>query len=121
MNQDLLIELGTEELPPKALQQLANAFANDIINSLAEANLPHQGYEVFATPRRLALLVKGLANVQADQQVERRGPAVKAAFDADGKPTKAAEGFARGCGVPVDQLETIKTNKGEWLGCSGSR
>ncbi|WP_252177757.1 glycine--tRNA ligase subunit beta [Endozoicomonas sp. 4G] len=112
---DFLVELGTEELPPKALKSLSDAFTQGIVDRLNNAQLSFDSFEAFATPRRLALLIKGLETAQPDQQLERRGPAVKAAFDAEGKATKAAEGFARSNGVPVDQLETLETNKGAWL------
>jgi glycyl-tRNA synthetase beta chain len=113
--QDFLVELGTEELPPKALKNLSNAFNQGIIDGLNNAQLSFDSYESFAAPRRLALLIKGLDTAQPDQNLERRGPAVKAAFDAEGKPTRAAEGFARSNGVTVDQLETLETDKGAWL------
>lgn len=112
---DLLIEIGTEELPPKALLKLSNAFTAGTEEGLKKAELDFTAVESFATPRRLAVLVKGLDDAQADKEVERRGPAVAAAFDTDGKPTKATEGFARSCGITPDQLETIQTDKGDWL------
>ena len=113
--QDFLVELGTEELPPKALKKLSDAFTNGIIDGLKNAQLSFEGFESFAAPRRLALLVKGLETAQPDQKLERRGPAVKAAFDAEGNPTRAAEGFARSNGVTVEQLEQQETPKGAWL------
>ncbi|MGI0118550.1 glycine--tRNA ligase subunit beta [Zooshikella sp. RANM57] len=113
--QDFLVELGTEELPPKALQSLSIAFANGIIDGLKAANLKYANHQVFATPRRLALLLNQLEVQQPDQEVERRGPALTAAFDADGKPTKAAEGFARSCGTTVDNLDTLTQGKNAWL------
>lgn len=112
---DFLVELGTEELPPKALKSLSNAFTHGILDRLKNAQLSFDSFEAFAAPRRLALLIKGLDTAQPDQQLERRGPAVKAAFDREGKATKAAEGFARSNGVSVDQLETLTTDKGAWL------
>ncbi|MGI9279764.1 MAG: glycine--tRNA ligase subunit beta [Endozoicomonas sp.] len=112
---DFLVELGTEELPPKALKTLSNAFTQGIVDRLKSAQLSFDSFEAFAAPRRLALLIKGLETAQPDQQLERRGPAVKAAYDAEGKATKAAEGFARSNGVSVDQLETLETDKGAWL------
>ena len=113
--QDFLVELGTEELPPKALKKLSAAFTDGIIDGLKNAQLSFEGFESFAAPRRLALLVKGLETAQPDQKLERRGPAVKAAFDAEGNPTRAAEGFARSNGVTVEQLEQQETPKGAWL------
>ncbi len=113
--QDFLVELGTEELPPKALKKLSHAFTQGIIAGLDSAQLSYGEYHSFAAPRRLALLIKGLEVAQPDQKLERRGPAVQAAFDATGNPTKAAEGFARSNGVSVEQLETLDTPKGAWL------
>lgn len=112
---DLLIEIGTEELPPKALLKLSNAFTAGITDGLTKAELDFGQVEPFAAPRRLAVLVKDLDETQADKEVERRGPALTAAFDDDGNPTKATEGFARSCGVTPDQLETMETDKGAWL------
>lgn len=112
---DLLIELGTEELPPKALKSLSVAFANEVLKQIDDAGLEHGEMQVFAAPRRLAFRINALATEQADRAIERKGPAVKAAFDGDGKPTKAAEGFAQSCGLSVDQLDTTETDKGAWL------
>jgi glycyl-tRNA synthetase beta chain len=112
---DLLIEIGTEELPPKALLGLSQAFTKGLADALSELGLQFSDVRGFCTPRRLAVMVSALANAQADRQTERRGPAVAAAFDPQGRPTKAAEGFARSCGVDVEQLETLATDKGEWL------
>ena len=113
--QDLLIEIGTEELPPKALKRLATSFANEIHEGLDKQELVHESYQWFASPRRLAVIVRALATEQEDREVEKRGPAVAAAFDDEGNPTKAAEGFARSCGVEVAQLERLETDKGSWL------
>ncbi len=115
MAQNLLVEIGTEELPPKALRTLAEAFAEGLAKELEGAELAHDGIQWHAAPRRLALTVKGLAQAQADKVVEKRGPAVQAAFDADGNPTKAAMGWARGNGIEVAQAERLITDKGEWL------
>lgn len=112
---DFLIELGTEELPPKALRSLQDAFAEDLLKRFSGAGLSFGDCERFGAPRRLALFVKDLQLAQPDEAFERRGPAVKAAFDAEGKPSKAAEGFARSNGVSVDELERMSTDKGEWL------
>lgn len=103
---DLLIEIGTEELPPKALNKLARAFCNETRDGLGKADLKFKDIKTYAAPRRLALLISDLDEAQQDKTVERHGPAVQAAFDTDGKPTKAAEGFARSVGVTVDELET---------------
>jgi glycyl-tRNA synthetase beta chain len=115
MAQNFLIELGTEELPPTQLRTLAEAFAANFEAELKGADLAHAGVKWYAAPRRLALKVADLAEGQADKVVEKRGPAVAVAFDADGNPTKAAEGWARGNGITVDQAERLKTDKGEWL------
>ncbi|EHU6506462.1 glycine--tRNA ligase subunit beta [Vibrio cholerae] len=115
MAKEFLIELGTEELPPKQLRTLAEAFAANFAAELATADIAHEGVTWFATPRRLALKVANLAESQPDRVVEKRGPAVNVAFDADGKPTKAAEGWARGNGITVEQAERLVTDKGEWL------
>ena len=112
---DLLVEIGTEELPPKSLKRLSNAFAGAISDGLAKASLSHQGISEFATPRRLAVLVRQLEQCQPDKSVQRRGPALTAAFGEDGCPTPAAQGFAKGCGVSVDELERLENNNGAWL------
>ena len=112
---DLLIELGTEELPPKALPDLSAALTEELVRQLDDAGLAHGAVESFAAPRRLAVLVRDLADKQADRQVERLGPALQAAYDADGQPTKAAEGFAASVGLSVDQLDRRDTDKGERL------
>ncbi|MFG0771933.1 glycine--tRNA ligase subunit beta [Vibrio plantisponsor] len=115
MAKEFLIELGTEELPPKQLRTLAEAFAANFEAELKAADLAHEGIKWFATPRRLALKVINLSEGQADKVVEKRGPAIAVAFDADGKPTKAAEGWARGNGITVEQADRLKTDQGEWL------
>ncbi len=114
-NQDLLIELGTEELPPKALKKLSVAFTNGIVDGLKKAGFEINEVESFAAPRRLAVLIKDVAASQPDREVERKGPALKAAYDADGKPTKAVMGFAKSCGVEVEDLQQQETDKGVWL------
>lgn len=110
-----LVEIGTEELPPKALRNLAESFAANLTAELDSAGLAHGDVNWYAAPRRLALKVANLSASQPDRVVEKRGPAIAAAFDASGAPTKAAEGWARGCGITVDQAERLKTDKGEWL------
>lgn len=113
--ENLLIELGTEELPPKALRKLAESFLANFTDELTKADLAFKSAVWYAAPRRLAINVTELALAQADKIVEKRGPAVSSAFDAEGKPTKAAEGWARGNGITVDQAERLVTDKGEWL------
>ncbi|MCK0744792.1 glycine--tRNA ligase subunit beta [Chromohalobacter nigrandesensis] len=111
----LLVELGVEELPPGAIESLANALRDGIANGLAEAEVPFEVARAYATPRRLAVSIEALGDKQPDREIERRGPALAAAFK-DGEPTKAAEGFARSCGVEVADLIHLETDKGTWLG-----
>ena len=113
--QNFLVEIGTEELPPKALKTLATSFADNVEAELNQAGLTFDKIEWFAAPRRLAVKVLNLATQQPSKEIEKRGPAVSAAFDAEGRPTKAAEGWARGCRITVEQAERIATDKGEWL------
>lgn len=117
--QDLLVELGCEELPPGTLQQLAEAFCSSVRSQLEAAGIEYRAEDsrVFYTPRRLAFRLAGVAGRQPDQVQERKGPSVAAAFDADGQPTQAALGFARSVDRPVDALDRQKTDKGEWLFC----
>ncbi len=109
---DFLVELGSEELPPKALKQLAKSFLQVIEKGIQAAQLNYLSAQSFSTPRRLAVLVKGLDLHQPDQANEMLGPPLQAAFDKQGEPTKAAQGFARKCGVAVEQLQQKETNKG---------
>ncbi|MDP5147469.1 glycine--tRNA ligase subunit beta [Shewanella sp. ULN5] len=113
--ENLLIEIGTEELPPKALRNLAESFLANFSDELAKADLPFSASTWYAAPRRLAISFTELALSQADKVVEKRGPAVTSAFDAEGNPTKAAIGWARGNGITVEQAERLVTDKGEWL------
>ena len=113
---DLLVEIGTEELPPKALRALSEAFATELAAELDAAGLTHGAASPFATPRRLAVLVPGVPGTQPDRDVERRGPPLARAFDDNDEPTKAALGFARSVGVEVDRLVRIETGDGAWLG-----
>ncbi len=112
---DFLIEIGTEELPPKALKSLIDAFEQNVRDGLSNARLDCDDISAFATPRRLALLIHKLADKQADQTVTVKGPPVHIAFDDAGKPKPAATAFAKKCGVSVDELDREKTEKGEWL------
>jgi len=111
-----LVEIHTEELPPKALPKLARAFLQEIEERLRKVELSFDATQLFATPRRLAVIVKNLAERQADTLVERKGPALQAAFDKDNNPTPACLGFARSCHTTVDQLLTIKNATGTWVG-----
>ncbi|WP_349342119.1 glycine--tRNA ligase subunit beta [Marinobacter sp. MMG032] len=113
--QDFLVELGTEELPPKALKPLSDAFTQGIARGLEEAGVEFATVESFAAPRRLAVRIRDLADSQQDKSVEKRGPAVKAAFDDAGNPTRALTGFATSLGVTPDQLDTLETDKGAWV------
>ena len=113
---DLLVEIGTEELPPKALRTLSESFAAELAAELDAAGLAHGTPAPYATPRRLAVLVPGVPGTQPDRDVERRGPPLARAFDGNDEPTKAALGFARSVGVEVDRLVRIETGDGAWLG-----
>ena len=113
----LLIEIGTEELPPRSLAALSAAFGEGLLKGLVETGLAdaRAASELFASPRRLAVRVADVRAAAAAREVERRGPAVKAAFDANGQPTRALLGFAQSCGVDVAALQTVETDKGAWL------
>lgn len=113
---DFLVEIHTEELPPKALNRLAKSFFDEIIMRLDKMELGYRGAQFFATPRRLAVYVQKLINKQPDSTVERKGPALEAAYDQSGSPTPACIGFARSCGVTPDQLIKIKNEQGTFLG-----
>jgi glycyl-tRNA synthetase beta chain len=115
INETLLIELGTEELPPKSLKTLAIAFYDNIKSQLDSNDLSYSDIKWFATPRRLAVQVIDLNDKQADKVVEKRGPAVNVAFDEQGQPSKAAMGWARSNGITIEQAERLITPKGEWL------
>ena len=112
---DLLVEIGTEELPPKALRGLMDAFAANVTAALDEARLAHGDVRAYASPRRLAVIVDGLAAGQEDRRLSQKGPPVAVAYDDDGKPLPPATAFAKKCGVPVADLGRVKTDKGEWL------
>jgi len=112
---DLLFELGTEELPPRTLAALSAALTENVVKGLDAAGIAHGRFHSFATPRRLALWVEKLADSQPDRSVEKRGPPLANAFDAQGAPAQSAIAFARNCGVPVTALERMSTDKGSWL------
>ena len=118
---DFLVEIGTEELPPKALRELELAFANGVKSGLAAAGLAHGDLQSYATPRRIAVLVKRLASRQPEQNIKRKGPPVTAAFDANGQPTRAATAFAASCGVPVAELQKREEGKGQFLFYIGTK
>ncbi|WP_199611918.1 glycine--tRNA ligase subunit beta [Flocculibacter collagenilyticus] len=113
--ENFLVEIGTEELPPKSLKKLAEAFRNNVEEGLNKAELTFESIQWYAAPRRLALNVTALSEAQADKVVEKRGPAITAAFDQDGNPTKAAAGWARSNGITVEQAQRLETDKGAWL------
>ncbi|MBT8443439.1 MAG: glycine--tRNA ligase subunit beta [Gammaproteobacteria bacterium] len=117
---DFLVEIGTEELPPKALRKLELAFASGVQTRLGAAGLAFETLRSFASPRRLAVLVESLQLSQPEQKIEKRGPPVRIAFDAEGNPTKAASAFASGFGVAISDLERVVTEKGEWLEYRGT-
>ena len=112
---NFLVEIGTEELPPKALRSLMEAFGEKLASGVDTALLSHGEVKTFASPRRLTVLIADLAERQDDRKVEQKGPPVSIAFDDAGKPTPAAEAFAKKCGTTVDALGRNKTDKGEWL------
>lgn len=118
---DFLFELGTEELPPKSLFTLAKSLADGVAKGLVAAAVTHGEIEWFATPRRLAVRVHGVADRQPDQEIKRQGPAVANAFDAAGQPTKAAAGFAASCGVGVEALQQVDGPKGRVLMFVGTK
>lgn len=112
----ILFELGTEELPPKNLKTLRDALLVGVQKSLAEQNIAFDGIKSYAAPRRLAVQITGISDKQPDRTEQKRGPAVKAAFDADGSLTKAGQGFAQGLGITKDDIITISTDKGDYIG-----
>ena len=114
---DLLVEIGTEELPPKALRSLMEAFATNLESGLDDARLGHSGVQGLASPRRLAVIVAALERQQSDHKSSQKGPPVSVAIDDAGNLTAAAVAFARKCGVDPDDLGRMKTDKGEWLSC----
>ena len=115
MQNNLIIEIGTEELPPKSLRKLAETFHANIVEGLSKVSLNFDSSKWYASPKRLAVLIEQLDAQQEDQVVEKRGPAVNAAFDAEGNPTKAALGWARGNGINIEDADRLTTDKGEWL------
>ena len=118
---DFLVEIGAEEMPPKSLAALGEAFLGGLVAGLEAADLSHSAARAYFTPRRLAVAVPKLLDRQPEQRIERRGPPVSAAFDAAGQPTRAATGFADSCGVGVEGLTRIKDAKGEFLFCRTTR
>lgn len=115
MSATLLVEIGVEELPPTAMRALMEAFADGVAAGLDEAGLPHGGVTPYATPRRLAAAIADTADETAARQIEKAGPTAAVAFDDNGNPTSAAEGFARSVGTGVDDLMLVDSNKGKRL------
>lgn len=112
----ILFELGCEELPPKSLKPLRDALQASVTEQLNEAEISFDSIKAFAAPRRLALQIQGIGDKQPDRSEQKRGPAIKAAFDAEGNPTRAAMGFAKGLGIEASELITINTDKGDYVG-----
>lgn len=112
----ILFELGSEELPPKSLKPLRDSLKASVESQLQEANISYDSLKAYAAPRRLAIEIEGISEKQPDRTEQKRGPAVKAAYDAEGKPTRAAEGFAKGLGIDASELITIETDKGDYIG-----
>ncbi|SNT70591.1 glycine--tRNA ligase subunit beta [Psychrobacter sp. LV10R520-6] len=112
----ILFELGCEELPPKSLKTLRDALQASVTAQLIEADISFDSMKAFAAPRRLALQIQGIADKQPDRAEQKRGPAIKAAFDAEGNPSRAAMGFAKGLGIEASQLITLNTDKGDYVG-----
>ena len=112
----ILFELGSEELPPKSLKPLRDSLQASVESQLKDADISYDSLKVMAAPRRLSLLIEGISDKQPDRIEQKRGPAVKAAYDSEGKPTRAAEGFAKGLGIDVSELMTIETDKGDYIG-----
>jgi glycyl-tRNA synthetase beta chain len=119
-SRDLLFELRTEELPPRTLPALSQALTEGIVKGIDAASVSHGKVHGFATPRRLAVWVEKLSENQPDRQVERRGPPLANSFDAQGAPTQAATAFAKSCGVAVEALSKLTTDKGAWLQFCGT-
>src|SRR5713101_2037983 len=115
--ESLLVELLTEELPPKSLKRMSEAFANGVFEGLKEEHFldAHSKIEPFASPRRLAVHISGVDAKQPDRTVERKGLSVQMGLDVYGQPTQALLGFARSCGVDVSKLERRKDEKSEYF------
>lgn len=112
----ILFELGTEELPPKNLKTLRDALTDNVKTALDNANISYDSLKSYAAPRRLAIQIQGISDKQPDRSEQKRGPAVKGAYDAEGNLTKAGLGFTQGLGIGKDDLITISTDKGDYIG-----
>lgn len=115
MNNELLIEIGCEELPPKALKKLGTSFLNEVQKQCKDNNISFSNIQWFAAPRRLGLLLSDVPEFQPDSIEEKKGPAFNVAFDENGEPTKAASGWARSLGLELEDVDTLETDKGKWL------
>src|SRR5689334_16981667 len=115
MHHDLLFEIGVEELPSSFVKGALLALPELATKRLKELRLGHGPIRAYGTPRRLALVVEGLTDRQSDVSEELTGPPATAAFDAQGKPTKAAEAFAKKLGCTVGELRQVETPKGKYL------
>ena len=111
----LLVEIGTEELPPKAIKLLGDTFHQQVVEQLTTEGFSFSASKAYYSPRRLAVMIEELSSTQPDQVVERSGPNISSAFDSEGNPTKAAIGFAQSCGVTIDELERVDSDKGPRL------
>ncbi|RUR11737.1 glycine--tRNA ligase subunit beta [Legionella septentrionalis] len=114
MSNNLLFELGTEELPSASVWPLADALANNLITGLAQAELKHGKVSRYATPRRLAVFIQDVETLQQTQKISRKGPAYQNSLNEKGEPSAALQGFAKSCGVSVAELTRLQTDKGEW-------
>ncbi|WP_115707174.1 glycine--tRNA ligase subunit beta [Legionella sainthelensi] len=115
MVNDFIFELGCEELPSGSVWPLADEFANLLLAALDKAQLVYGQVKRYATPRRIAVVILGLQAEQQSQNITRRGPALAAAYDKEGNPSSALLGFAKSCGVEVEQLTQLETEKGSWV------
>lgn len=113
--QDFIVEIGTEELPPKSLQRFASCFSEQIEEAIIKAELPYEGMQSYVTPRRIGLIIQNLAGSQKNKTIDKIGPLVSLAFDAQNEPTPAAMGFAKSCQTTVSELSKVMTPKGESL------
>src|SRR3990167_11015418 len=114
---DFLLEIGCEEIPASAQRSLSRALHDQFAQALSDNKLTFADIKCFSTPRRLAVIVHGLETTQAPQTIERQGPALQEAYDKSGTPTLVCLGFAKSCGVSVDQLTVKETPKGKRLAC----
>ena len=121
----ILFELGCEELPPKSLKPLRDALQASVTEQLTEADITFDSIKAFAAPRRLAIQIQGISDKQPDRSEQKRGPAIKAAFDSDGNPTRASMGLAKWPTMPAARQRSRSSLKAwaVWamIGKSGAR